>query len=116
MPTDPNCIFCKIVKGEIPSQRVYEDDEIIAFHDLHPIAPVHILVIPREHFPTVADVPKEKTLLLGRLIQTANQIAREQELDLGYRLVINCRPDAGQEVFHVHLHLLGGRKFGWPPG
>jgi histidine triad (HIT) family protein len=89
---------------------------VVAFADIHPQAPVHILIIPKEHIPTVADASQEQTLLLGKLVQVANRLAKEQELIFGYRLVINCQKDAGQEVFHLHLHLLGGRKFAWPPG
>jgi histidine triad (HIT) family protein len=116
MQRDPECLFCRIVSGEIPCEKVYEDADILAFADIHPQAPVHVLIIPKEHIPTVADAAADKTLLLGRLIQIANSIAKEQELIFGYRLVINCRKDAGQEVFHLHVHLLGGRKFAWPPG
>jgi len=113
---DSNCLFCRIVAGEVPSRKVYEDSEFLAFEDIHPQAPVHILVIPKEHFPTIADVPPERVDLIGRAVGIANRIAVEKQLDSGYRLVFNCRKDAGQDVFHVHLHLLGGRKFHWPPG
>jgi histidine triad (HIT) family protein len=116
MPHDPECLFCRIVSGEIPSRQVYADAEVIAFEDIHPQAPVHLLIIPKEHIPTVADLATGQALLMGRLVEVANQLAREKELIFGYRLVVNCRPDAGQEVFHLHLHLMGGRKFSWPPG
>lgn len=113
---DPDCLFCRIAAGEIPSRKVYEDSEIFAFEDINPQAPVHILIIPKDHFPTVADVPTERLDLIGRVIGTANRLAEEKHLDAGYRLVFNCRKAAGQDVFHVHLHLLGGRRFHWPPG
>ncbi len=112
----PDCLFCRVVAGDLPARRVYEDTEILAFEDIRPQAPVHILIIPKEHFPTIADVPEKQLELVGRLVGVANRIAREKSLAAGYRLVFNCRQDAGQEVFHVHLHLLGGRKFSWPPG
>lgn len=110
------CLFCRITAGEIPCAKVYEDDRVLAFEDIHPQAPVHILIIPKVHFATLADVPETETGLLGHLVVVANRIAKDKELDLGYRVVINCRQDAGQEVFHLHYHLLGGRKFTWPPG
>jgi histidine triad (HIT) family protein len=113
---DPQCLFCRIVANEIPCVKVYEDPVLLAFEDIHPQAPVHILIIPKEHFPTVAEVPAPQGILWGQLLATANRIAKEKKLQAGYRLVFNCGRDAGQEVFHVHLHLLGGRKFGWPPG
>ncbi len=113
---DPNCLFCRIAAGEIPSSKVYEDPRLLAFADIRPQAPVHVLIIPKEHFPTLADVPADKLNLFGLMVGAANRIAEEKQLDAGYRLVLNCRQAAGQEVYHVHLHLLGGRKFGWPPG
>ncbi|MEW6516316.1 MAG: histidine triad nucleotide-binding protein [candidate division FCPU426 bacterium] len=113
---DPQCLFCRIVKGEIPAKKLYEDEAVLAFADIKPQAPVHVLVIPKEHISTVADVTPSQNPLLGRLILAANRIASDQGLDSGYRLVVNCRGDAGQEVYHLHLHLLGGRKFSWPPG
>lgn len=114
--TDPQCLFCRIAAGEIPSRKVYEDPEILAFEDIHPQAPVHLLIIPKAHFPTVAEVPLDQLDLVGQMVGVANRLALEKRLTGGYRLVFNTRADAGQEVFHVHLHLLGGRKFGWPPG
>jgi histidine triad (HIT) family protein len=111
-----DCLFCKIVAGEIPSEKVFENNDFLAFADINPQAPVHILIIPKEHIATIAEVPEEKSLLVGGMVNVANQIAREKGLDSGFRLVFNCQQDAGQEVFHIHLHLLGGRKFTWPPG
>jgi histidine triad (HIT) family protein len=113
---DPECLFCRIVAGEVPSRKVFEDDAVLAFEDIRPQAPVHLLIIPKEHLPTVADVPDDRPALTGRLVATANRLAAQKGLTGGYRLVFNCRADAGQEVFHLHLHLLGGRKFTWPPG
>ncbi|MCK5217962.1 histidine triad nucleotide-binding protein [bacterium] len=116
MNRDTSCLFCRIAAGEIPCRKLFEDELILAFEDIKPQAPFHALIIPKEHFPTVADIPVESGILIGRMVSVANQLARENRLDSGYRLVINCYADAGQEVYHVHLHLLGGRKFHWPPG
>lgn len=113
----PDCIFCKIIAGEIPSQKVFEDDEIVAFEDVNPAAPTHVLVIPREHIATVNDLSGEHAALAGRLLLRAKAIAGERGLsEDGYRLVMNCMEGAGQTVFHIHVHLLGGRPFTWPPG
>lgn len=114
---DQDCIFCRVVAGEIPAQVVYEDDTLIAFHDIEPQAPVHILLIPRAHIPTLLEASTEDIELLGRLQHRAVEIARSLELDTtGFRLVTNCLEGAGQSVFHIHLHLLGGRSLSWPPG
>jgi histidine triad (HIT) family protein len=111
------CLFCKIVAGEIPARRVYEDDELIAFEDINPQAPVHVLVIPRRHIPTVNDLQPGDEALVGAMVRRAAAIARERGVDSGgYRTVLNCNSDAGQTVFHIHLHLLGGRPMTWPPG
>lgn len=112
-----DCIFCRISAGEIPSQTVYEDDSVLAFHDLQPQAPVHVLIIPRRHISTLLETSADDAALLGALQSRAIEIARQLGLETkGFRLVTNCLADAGQSVFHIHLHLLGGRKFGWPPG
>jgi histidine triad (HIT) family protein len=112
-----DCIFCKIANGEIPAQRVYEDDEIMAFEDLNPQAPVHVLIIPRRHIATLNDLTPEQSTLVGRVVLAAQQIAQERGIGhQGYRLVWNCLEGAGQSVFHIHLHLLGGRRMRWPPG
>ncbi len=112
-----DCIFCKIAGGEVPTELVHEDDEIVAFHDLNPQAPTHVLVIPRRHIPTLLEAGEGDAGLLGRLQTTAVEIARRLGLDRdGFRLVTNCLEGAGQSVFHIHLHLLGGRRLGWPPG
>jgi histidine triad (HIT) family protein len=112
-----NCLFCRIASGEMASDIVYEDDAVLAFNDVNPKAPVHILVIPREHIATLNDLDDGQTDLVGRLYLAARDIAREQGFaDPGYRTVINCNRQAGQSVFHLHLHLLAGRLMGWPPG
>ena len=106
-----NCLFCRIVAGELPSTRVYEDEELVAFRDIQPAAPVHVLVVPREHVPTTDDLEPAHAGLVGRMVLAAARIAREEGLaDAGYRLVLNCREDGGQVVFHLHLHILGGRR------
>ena len=111
------CLFCKIVKGEIPADVVYESDAAIAFRDINPQAPTHVLVIPRKHIATINDIEEEDHALVGSLYEAARAIAkREGFSDEGYRAVMNCNAAAGQTVFHIHLHLLGGRSLGWPPG
>ena len=111
-----NCLFCKIVSGQIPSTPVYEDAQAYAFADINPKAPVHILVIPREHIASVHEAKDSHRALLGHLMWTAAEIARAKGLANGYRIVVNHGADAGQSVEHMHLHLLGGRMLGWPPG
>ena len=111
------CLFCRIAGGEIPADIVYEDDEILAFRDIAPQAPVHVLVIPRRHVATLNDLRAEHGALMGAMTLAAARIARDEDIaDDGYRLVMNCLEGAGQSVFHVHLHLLGGRRMIWPPG
>ena len=105
-----DCIFCKIVKGEIPSNKVYEDDEILAFKDINPMAPVHILVIPKKHIESANDISEEDELLIGRMFTVIKKLAKENNLNNGYRIVNNCGEDGGQAVKHLHFHLLGGRK------
>ena len=115
--TENPTIFGKILRGELPSQRVYEDDQCIAFRDIHPAAPTHILIIPRKYIPTLNDASLEDQALLGHLILVAGKIAAQEGLAAdGYRLVFNCNPAGGQTVYHIHLHLLGGRELSWPPG
>lgn len=112
-----DCLFCRIEKGEIEAKKVHEDALSVAFEDINPVAPVHILIIPRKHVATIDDIDPDDTELIGHLFQVARSIAREKGLsEDGYRLVVNCKADAGQLVFHVHLHLIGGRRFTWPPG
>lgn len=112
-----DCIFCKIAAGEIPATKVYDDGEVLAFRDINPEAPVHLLVIPRRHIATLNDLTEADAALIGRLYLAAKQVAIELGVaENGYRTVINCNRDAGQIVFHVHMHLLAGRELGWPPG
>lgn len=116
MADDP-CLFCMIAGKEIPAKIVFEDNEILAFEDIRPQAPTHILVIPKYHIGKTSDLADEHIHLIGQLVLTAKNIANEKGIqESGYRIVINCNKNAGQEVFHLHLHLLGGRKFSWPPG
>lgn len=110
-------IFSKIIAGDIPADVVHEDDRILAFRDINPQGPVHILIIPKEEIATVNDFDADQNELVGHMVTTAAEIARNQGIaEEGYRLVFNCNEDGGQEVEHVHLHLIGGRKMGWPPG
>lgn len=113
----PDCLFCKIVSGDIPANKVYEDDTVIAFHDINPAAPVHILIIPKKHIATVNDLTEDDIHIPGAQFLAAQKIAAELGLaEDGYRLVMNTNGAAGQTVFHIHLHLLGGRSLTWPPG
>lgn len=115
--SDPNCLFCKIVNGDIEADVVHQADDVVAFRDLNPQAPTHILIIPRKHIATINDIAESDTEVIGRLYLAAKSIAADEGLaEPGYRVVMNCNAGAGQSVFHVHLHLLGGRPFGWPPG
>ena len=117
MTEQEDCLFCRIVAGTIPSRQAYADDAVIAFHDVNPGAPTHILVIPRRHISGIAAPEAEDGALLAAMIRTAKQVAHDTGIDAtGYRLVWNVGPDAGQSVFHLHLHVLGGRQMAWPPG
>jgi histidine triad (HIT) family protein len=110
-----DCLFCKMVAGEIQADVVFEDDQVLAFRDINPQAPVHILLIPKTHIATLNDLDKQN--LAGQLLTTAAKIAKQESLsEQGYRTVINCNDQGGQEVYHLHLHLLGGRQMTWPPG
>ncbi len=112
-----DCIFCKIAAGEIPATLLYDDGEVLAFPDISPAAPMHLLIIPRKHIPTVNDLTEADAALIGRMHLAAQQLAAQQGVaESGYRIVTNCNRDAGQLVFHLHLHLLAGRELGWPPG
>lgn len=112
-----DCLFCKIRDGEIPSTRVYEDDRVLAFRDIRPQAPTHVLVIPRKHIPTLNDVTPDDEALVGHMFVAAAKIARDEgHADTGWRAVFNVNRAAGQTVFHLHLHVLGGRPLSWPPG
>ena len=117
MSTDPNCLFCRIVGGEIPSTRVAEDDLAIAIRDIAPRAPTHVLIMPRDHVASAADLTDEHAALVGRIFATAAEIARSEGIaDGGYRIVTNIGAWGGQTVDHLHFHLMGGRAFAWPPG
>lgn len=111
-----DCLFCRIIAKKLPAKMAYEDDTLVAIHDINPQAPVHILVIPKRHIGRVSEAGKPEQALLGEMVLTAGRIAREQGIEKGYRLVINNGAEAGQSVFHIHLHLLGGRAMHWPPG
>jgi histidine triad (HIT) family protein len=112
-----NCLFCKMVSGEIQPDVIYEDDEVLAFRDINPQAPIHALVIPRRHIATLNDLEDGDAELMGKLFLAAQKIARQEGIaDTGYRTLVNCNADGGQEVFHLHLHLVGGRRMTWPPG
>lgn len=112
-----DCLFCRMAAGAIKPDIVYEDEDLIAFRDINPQAPVHILIVPRRHIATTNDLAVADTALAGRLVQVAAGIAKAEGVDeSGYRLVVNCNEGAGQSVFHLHLHLLAGRRLGWPPG
>ena len=112
-----SCLFCKIIEGEIPANIVYQDEDVLAFHDINPQAPTHILCIPKKHISTANDISEEDTEVAGKLMTTASQLARQLGFaEDGYRLTMNCNGHGGQTVFHIHLHLLGGRPFSWPPG
>lgn len=115
MPED--CLFCKIFANEIPAKEVFRDQDVVAFEDIRPVAPTHVLVIPKEHIPSVHDLKAGHGAMLARLMTVANRIADERHVARdGYRLIFNNGPQAGQSVYHLHLHLLGGRALGWPPG
>jgi histidine triad (HIT) family protein len=117
MTQSNDCLFCKIIQGEIPCKKAYENDHVLAFHDIRPQAPVHVLVIPKRHLSSVSELKLQDSVLLSELFLTANRLAQELKIDqTGYRLVINHGSQAGQTVFHLHLHLLGGRAMAWPPG
>ena len=113
-PHDPNCLFCKIVAGQIPSKKVYEDDELLAFHDIHPWAPVHFLIIPKAHIPSMAQVGPEHEALMGRIMMLAPRLALEQGCNPypagGFRIVVNTGAERGQEVQHLHIHVMGGPR------
>ena len=110
---DDNCIFCKIIKGEIPSSKVYEDEEILAFNDINPVAPINVLVIPKKHIPSLAEMKDGEEKVISKIYKTINEIAEKQGFkESGYRVIVNCGKDGGQEVGHLHFHLLAGAKLG----
>jgi len=117
MAGNDKCLFCRIANGEITARKVYEDDDVVAFHDINPQAPTHVLVIPRKHIPTLDDLNEADAATVGIALVRVARIAHELQLSSdGYRVVANNGEAAGQTVFHIHFHLLGGRNFGWPPG
>ena len=111
-----DCLFCKIAAGEIPARKIYEDDQVVAFYDIAPQAPVHFLVIPKKHIPTLHDLHEDDTPLAGHLLFTAQRLARELGCEAGFRVAVNCNEQVGQTVYHIHMHVLGQRQMHWPPG
>ena len=111
-----DCIFCKIAAGEIPAKKAYEDESVVAFYDLEPQAPVHILIIPKEHIASCAEITAESSAVVAHIFEVAAKLGKELGLDNGYRIVNNCGADGGQTVHHLHFHFMGGRQFGWPAG
>ena len=112
-----SCIFCRIVAGDIPAAKVHEDEHLVAFKDLNPQAPMHVLIVPREHIATLNDLDPAHDALVGEMVRLAATLAKAQGYDQsGFRTVFNCNADAGQTVFHIHLHVLAGRRLAWPPG
>lgn len=116
MNDSSNCLFCRILRGEIPSRKVYEDSQVFAFEDVDPKAPTHVLIIPKKHFAGLKEAQAADTELIGHCHMVAAHIARQRNIENGYRTVLNVGPGAGQSVFHLHVHLLGGRPLSWPPG
>ena len=115
--SDADCLFCKFVSGELDADIVYETDKVLAFRDINPQAPTHVLIVPRKHIATINDLTDSDREEIGNLYLAAKEVAKEEDCsEDGYRVVMNCNAAAGQTVFHVHLHLLGGRNFSWPPG
>ena len=112
-----DCLFCKIEKGDIPAEKVYDDDKVFAIKDVNPQAPVHLLIMPKKHFSTILELEEKDHELIGTIFTVANRLAKDNGLDKsGFRVVVNCGAEAGQSVFHIHYHLLGGRAMLWPPG
>ena len=112
-----DCLFCKIIEGQIPGAIVYQDERLVAFKDINPQAPMHVLIVPRRHIASLNDLKPDDDGLVGEMVRRAAALAAEHgHADRGYRTVFNCNADAGQTVFHIHLHILGGRRLGWPPG
>lgn len=112
-----DCVFCKIINKEIPAKIAYEDDQVIAFHDINPQAPIHLLIVPKKHIPSIMDIDQENSELLKGIVRVAQELAKENKIDeKGFRLVVNTGEEGGQTVQHLHFHLLGGRFLTWPPG
>ena len=115
--SNTDCLFCSILSGDIPADIIFESETAIAFRDINPQAPTHVIIIPRQHVPTINDISEDDQVIVGSLYTAASTIAAAEGIaDDGYRVVMNCNAAAGQSVFHIHLHLLGGRELGWPPG
>jgi histidine triad (HIT) family protein len=113
---ESDCLFCRILRGEIPAKKVYENEHVLAFEDINPKAPTHVLIIPKKHFAGLKEARAEDAEVIGRCHLAAAEIARQRNIEEGYRTVLNVGPGAGQSVFHLHVHLLGGRHLSWPPG
>ncbi len=111
-----DCVFCKIISGDIPSSKVYEDEWVVAFKDLEPQAPVHVLIVPKEHIASAAEITAENSFLIAKVFEAAAKIAKEMDLKDGFRIVNNCGEKAGQTVMHIHFHMMAGREFTWPAG
>lgn len=111
-----DCVFCKIISGDIPSSKVYEDEWVVAFKDLEPQAPVHVLIVPKEHIASAAEITAENSFLIAKVFEAAAKIAKEMDLKDGFRIVNNCGEKAGQSVMHIHFHMMAGREFTWPAG
>ncbi|MFD1260903.1 histidine triad nucleotide-binding protein [Entomomonas asaccharolytica] len=111
-----DCLFCKIIKGDIPSKLIYEDEQVYAFHDIDPKAPVHFLVIPKKHIATLDDLQEEDKEVAGHILLTAQRLAKKLACEEGFRVVMNCNELGGQTVYHIHMHVLGQRQLDWPPG
>lgn len=111
-----DCVFCKIISGDIPSSKVYEDEWVVAFKDLEPQAPVHVLIVPKEHIASAKEITAENSFLIAKVFEAAAKIAKEMDLKDGFRIVNNCGEKAGQTVMHIHFHMMAGREFTWPAG
>ena len=111
-----DCLFCRIVRGEIPSEKLYEDDDLLAFYDIAPQAPVHFLVIPKQHIKSAAEITPENSAVIAKIFEAIAEIAKNENLEEGFRVVNNCGKDGGQTVGHIHFHLLARRNLAWPPG
>ena len=111
-----DCVFCKIISGDIPSSKVYEDEWVVAFKDLEPQAPIHVLIVPKDHIASAAEITAENSLLIAKVFEAAAKIAKEMDLKDGFRIVNNCGEKAGQTVMHIHFHMMAGREFTWPAG
>ncbi len=113
----PDCLFCKIIAGDIPAEVIYQTEDVLVFRDVNPVAPTHLLAVPKQHISTINELDESNATLVGKMYLAAKEVARQENIqEQGYRTVINCGENAGQTVFHIHLHILAGRSFSWPPG